>query len=238
MIDLKTRETELAQLVNQAKTLYAEIEAKGESATQEDRDKLNKLITDGQTKREDVDRLRVLNGLVSHAETPAEGPKAQERMGGINLPKSYGTRFVESAEYKAYTGAEKNVKTSVGSILPLLQRKALYAGTEATGGALVSADRQVEVIDVARQRPMSVLDLVGKSSTNSNLVEYVAIVTRTNAAAPIAEYTGGNFGLKPESDLVFDLRNTAVKTIPTWVAASRQLLSDAPRLRREISTLR
>lgn len=221
-------------MVNQAHTLYAELEQKGDKATAEDRQKLDKLIEDGQAKRADLDKLKALDGMITYVEEPVEEPKARERQGVPEGRKSYGQRFIESAEYKAYTPAEKNVIVKVGSVMSLLQRKALYAGTEGTGGALISAQREVEVVDIARQRPLSVVDLVGKSTTNSNLVEYVAIVERDNAAAPIAEYTGGNYGLKPESNLVFDLQSTPVRTIPTWVATSKQLLSDAPRLRSEI----
>ena len=48
---IKLRRTELATLSNQAKSLYAAIEAAGEKATQEDRNKFAELVDSGKTKR-------------------------------------------------------------------------------------------------------------------------------------------------------------------------------------------
>lgn len=232
-VETKNLETELATLVNQSKTLYAEIEAKGDKATQEDRDKLSALIADGQVRRKRLDELKTLNELDARDEPAGEGQKAVERP-DMRTRKSWGQQITsseqfKSTEFKSSDGREF-VPMRVGGFLPALG-KAIIGGTDASGGYAIVNDRQPDILDIARQRPRSVVDLVNQSTTNSDLVEYVLMDTRTNNAAVVSEYTGGNFGLKPESDLTLDMKTAAVNTIATWVAASRQVLNDAPRLR-------
>jgi HK97 family phage major capsid protein len=77
------------------------------------------------------------------------------------------------------------------------------------------------------------MDLITVAQTGSNAVEYARQVSRTNNAAVVAEYDtdGGDFNLKPKSTLAFELLTASVKTIPTYVVASRNILADAPQLR-------
>lgn len=227
MSGTKTKRTELQQLVVQAKGLYADISARlerGEDVAEEERTKLNALIEDGTTKRAELERLEELERLDQFMNQP-EGER-KSRAGAPERPgrrKTWGQIVAESKEYKHArdTRAERMDRVNV---------KALYSGTDASGGVFVVTQRDTEVVDLP-QRPRSVIDLVYSAQTESDAVEYVEMTTRTNAAAPVAEYTGGNFGLKPESNLVFALRTAPVKTIATWIPASRQVLSDAPLLR-------
>lgn len=245
-IDLKTPRTELATLVNQSKALHADIEAKGDAAPQEDRDKLTKLIEDGKVKRLRLDSLEELADQESKSEKDDEGT-ARKTKEAFEIPeerKSLGTRVIESKEYKdaPTSGGQKRdlPPVKMGGMMKMLTReyKALYATVDAAGGYLLQPDRQPEILDIIRQQPLSVLDLVNQSTTNSDLVEYIVQDARTNNAAVVSERTasGGGagddvFGLKPESNLTLDLETAAVKTIAHWVAISRQLLNDAPRLR-------
>lgn len=225
-MSVKTKRTELQQLVVQAKTLHADISARlerGEEVAEEERAKLNALIEDGTTKRAELEKLEELERLDQFTNQP-EGerksqPGSQERPG---RKKTWGQIVAESKEYKhaRETRAERMDRVNV---------KALYAGTDASGGVFVVTQRE-EMVDLP-QRPRSVIDLVYTAQTESDAVEYVEMTTRTNAAAPVAEYASGAFGLKPESNLVFALRTAPVKTIATWIPASRQVLSDAPQLR-------
>lgn len=246
MIDLKEKETALSTLVNQAKVLHAENTQKAAEGKLEtaDAEKLSRLIEDGKVKRQELEELKELNLLDGHVTTPSVGARAHESM--ITIPesaKTWGQRVIESKEYKEAptSGGEKRdlPPVPVGGFKDFIgyagrQTKAIYSGTDATGGFLTVADRSPEILDIVRQRPRSVVDLVNQSTTNSDLVEYVLMDARTNAAAIVSEYTGGNFGLKPESDMTFDVKTAAVKTIATWIAVSRQILNDAPRLRQLI----
>ena len=98
----------------------------------------------------------------------------------------------------------------------------------------------------ARQRPLTVMDLINVGQTSVDAVEYVLMATRTNNAAVVPEWdadkTPGDgdysnkFGDKPQGDLTLDLKTATVKTIAEWIPASRQILSDAPNLRSMIDT--
>lgn len=235
-MDLRNKETELVTLVNQTKALHAELEAKGDKATQDERDKVLNMIEDGQKRRAELDSLKALDGLDKYVTAPAEEQKARETMQPAGR-KTWGQQIItseqfKSTEFKSSDGREF-VPMNVGSFLPAIG-KAIIGGTDASGGYAIMNDRQPEILDIVRQRPRSVVDLVNQSTTNSDLVEYVLMDTRTNNAAIVAEYTGGNFGLKPESDMTLDMKTAAVNTIATWIAASRQVLNDAPRLRQMV----
>ena len=55
---IKLRQTDLEVQINQAKSLYAAIEAAGDKATQEDRNKLTELVNSGNVKRKALDQLK------------------------------------------------------------------------------------------------------------------------------------------------------------------------------------
>ena len=249
MIDLKTKETELVTLVNQAKTLHAEIEQKGDKATAEDAQRLNALIEDGKAKRQALDSLKALAGLDDYTGTPVQEQKGKETLPTPDARKSWGQRVLESPEYKdaPTSGGQKRElpPVNIGNFKDFLARskqlKAIYGSVDAAGGYATVADRQPEILDIARMRPKSVIDLVNQSTTNSDLVEYMVIASRTNNAAVVPERTasgGGTgddvFGLKPESNMTLDMKTAAVKTVAAWIGASRQILNDAPRLRQAI----
>lgn len=227
-IDLKTKETELATMINQSKALHAELEQQGDKAVQDDRDKLFRLIEDGKAKRLELERLRDLVDLDEFTTGAEKLQKAIEvAQAGGHSRMGWASTVLASEQFKR---AKHDLERVDVGALPR-STKAVYAGTDASGGVAVEPQYLPEVIDIARQRPRSVLDLVNMSQTTSDAVEYVSLTSRTNNAAQVLEYTAGNFGLKPESDLVFALLTATVKTIATYILASRQILSDAPRLR-------
>lgn len=229
---VKQLKTELATLTNQTKTLYAELEAKGDKVTADERTKLENMIDDGMKKREELTRLEGLLSNDEYLNQPESEPVAGGRKGGgTERPKSWGEIVVASDQFK------NNNKRSMQPV----NVKALYDSVDGAGGYLVRPQREPEIIDIARQRDRTVLDLVNVSQTTQSAVEYMLMITRTNNAAVVSERTATNgtagddvFGLKPESNIVFDLKTAPVKTIATWVAASRQILADAPNLRNTI----
>lgn len=307
-VDYKTQETEVATLVNQAKTLYAEIASKGADAPQEDRDKLTKLVEDGQRKRAELDTLKGLSALDDVTNAHPGERKVNDALDVVNgrsgghARKSWGDMVIESEQLKVAKMTRELPRVDVGEI------KVLVAGTTTFGGVAIDNQFLPDILDIARQRPRSVIDLVGKSRTGVDAVEYIIMDTRnggvvsvtitaqgsgytssstvTFGAAPaggvtatgvpivvagaitgvtitnpgsgyvtppsvtfavagtgaagtavlggaavVGEYSAGQFGLKPESGMTFALQTANVKTIATWIAASRQILDDAPRLR-------
>lgn len=229
-IDLVSKRTQVQKMVNDAKAMYAEIEAEGEKATVEKKTQLNKLIEDGQTKRAELDNLEKLAKLDTDLNQPATEPQAKEDpRPGRSQHKSVGQHIIESKEFKAATESD-----GMGRVV-VPETKALYNFTQTVAtGILADNVYQPEIINLAQYRPPSVVDMVNVSPTTSAAVEYILMTSRTNNAAIVAEYASSAYGLKPESNLAFDLKVALVKTIATWIAVSRQILSDAPRLRNTI----
>lgn len=241
---IKVLRTDVQTLTNQAKQLHSDLEvrvkkvdaatgderAKLEQSISDDRVKLDNILTDGKTKRQELDRLIEMDSLDEAVNRP-DPSKHKQRGRAVPIQKSWGRIVVESDEFKT---ADKG-STSTSPRMDRVNVKAITGSDDGSGGALVQPQRLQEVIDIP-QRPRSVLDVINNSTTNSDAVEYAAMATRTNNAAPVAEFSGGQFGLKPESNLAWTLLTANVKTIATWVPASRRILADAPRLRDTIDT--
>lgn len=246
---IKNKATELETLRNNVKTLRATIDHAGNNASGEDRTKLNAMVDAGIVLQEEYDRLKLEEKMLGGGqEEQAKGiQRAIEQAVTRPARKTWGQTVRESAEYKSVEASNGQVRdlprVTIGNFKDYVGsgRKAIYAGVDAQGGYAVVNDRQAEILDIARQQPRSVIDLVNKSTTNSDLVEYMLMSARTNNAAVVSERTATNgtegddvFGLKPESSMTLDLKTAAVKTIAAWIGASRQVLNDAPRLRQLI----
>ncbi len=229
---VKTKRTEVQTLVNQAKTLYADLEAQGDKATADDRQKLNNLIDAGATKRAELVKLEDLLAADEHVNGDPPASQAKERQQPEAKARGWGETVVHSEQFKA--AAQRPTDGKLDRVKVPGGVKAVYGSLGTAGGVLVENDFRPEIIDIARQRPFSILDLVNVSPTNSDTVEYIEMDTRTNNAAVVPEFTAGNFGLKPESNVTFNSRTAAIKWIATWVAVSKQILSDAPRIRATI----
>lgn len=80
-------------------------------------------------------------------------------------------------------------------------------------------------------RTLKIRDLLPAGTTQSNAIEYPRELAFTNNAAETNEGVA-----KPESDLTFELVTANVKTIPTFLKASKQILDDAPMLQSYIDT--
>ena len=107
---------------------------------------------------------------------------------------------------------------------------ALLTTNTGSAGSLIDPHRVPGAIEMAR-RKIRIRDVLAPGRTESNLIEYVQQKTRTNAAAPVAEGA-----LKPESAIAFEQKDAPVRTIATWIPATRQILSDAPQLMSLIDT--
>ena len=232
---IKALRTELQTLNHKVTDLYDEINEKAQAHEEDpdnappvdaaEREKLNNMIDAGDEKRKELEQLLSMQENHKLVNTPAHDPRGKEGE-PVQAPKTWGQQVVASDQFKVAhdTRSERMERVKVaGSI------KALYGSDDARGGAFVveMRDQMVEL----PQRPQSILQLITVSQTDSDAVEYVEQTARDNQAATVAEWSGADFGLKPESDLTFALRTAAVRTIATWVPASRNILADAPQLR-------
>ena len=232
-IDLKSKRTEVQTLVNQAKTLYADLEAQGDKAKAEDRVRLNNLIEAGTKARAELDNLEKLAKLDGEFNAPAAEAKALETPLRPTGFKTWGQIVTESNQFKGNNGRQMSDVIVPGGVKAVVN---LFNTTQSISEPVMyDSDRQLGVVDVARQQPFSVIDLLNVVRTNAGAVEYAAMTARQNMSAVVPESSSGSGGLKPQSDLTFALYTATVKTIATWVAASRQILSDAPQLQDTIN---
>jgi len=156
---------------------------------------------------------------------------AQRQFGGAAEAKSLGQQFVES---NAYKNARSNGTDSVRV------NKAL-SNLAASAGALVQPQRRADVV-VPAQRTAFIRDLLTSIPTSSNAVEVMRENVFTNNSAPQQPSSAstaigaGEFQSKAESNLTYELVTVPVRTMAHWIAASRQVLSDAPMLQRLVDT--
>lgn len=134
-------------------------------------------------------------------------------------PKTLGELLIKSASYKAFAEGS--------SAKARIEFKNTILGQDGAGNSsniLVPQQRLPGIIP-GSFRDLRIRDAVPSGSTNSNAIEYTKELTFTNAAAETAEGVR-----KPETDLVFELVQTPVRTIAHWIKLSKQVLDDAAQL--------
>lgn len=139
------------------------------------------------------------------------------------IAKSLGMAFVES---ELFSEMKSNGR---GSSTPFLLEKKDITSLTASAGSLIRPDRDSRVFQDPN-RPMRIRDLIPTVPTASNAVEFMRELSFTNNANPQGTTTGlggGEFVAKGKSEITYELVTKAVRTIAHWMAASRQVLSDA-----------
>jgi hypothetical protein len=98
--------------------------------------------------------------------------------------------------------------------------------TETGGSPVVPVYRLPDPLTLA-QRPLTLRSQLGREDMPSgDTIEYVAQVGFDNAAAAVAQATAANNGAKPQSSVKFEERTAKATWIATWMAMSRQAVSD------------
>ena len=185
---------------------------------------------DAQAKGEMAEAKKFLSSL-SGGDAEKKAAKVTTEWGAPANPagKTLGEMFIESDAFGDFIG-----RYSKGGVIPnqvkgvqslpfMTDIKTLVTGTSSTsGGAFVRNDLYGPVTDLIGQRELTVADLVTKSSTSSDSVDYVRVTAKTNNAATVAEATTSAAGAisgatpgpytvatpsgtKPESALTFEL---------------------------------
>jgi HK97 family phage major capsid protein len=163
--------------------------------------------------------------------------------------KSIGEMFLESPEFKSLAngrnGANMVAPWQAAVSLTGYNVKDVYSalptGTPGSFGTI-----QRDPIVTPPTRTKRVRDLFPTRTTTAAVIEYFRQVGFTsiaapgvsassystnNAAAAVAERSGGAFGLKPQSSFQFVGEQAAVRTLAHWEAAHRNVLADEPQLR-------
>jgi len=163
--------------------------------------------------------------------------------------KSIGEMFVDSPEFKALAngrnGANMVAPWQAAVSLTTYNVKDVYSALPSgTPGSFGTIQRDPIVTPPTRTK--RVRDLFPTRTTTAAVIEYFRQVGFTsiaapgvsassystnNAAAAVAERSGGAFGLKPQSSFQFVGEQAAVRTLAHWEAAHRNVLADEPQLR-------
>lgn len=155
---------------------------------------------------------RELNSRVSHLEQRAVRGGCEEYDG--EEAHTVGNKLA------ALEGLRELAAGSRGKVS--LNVKAITTAPD-SGGAFVEGDRVIPA-PLLRRRP-SIRDVLARGTTGANAVEYPRRTTRTNGASPQVEGE-----LKGESGLAYALVVAPVRTIATWLPASKQVLDDSAML--------
>jgi HK97 family phage major capsid protein len=130
----------------------------------------------------------------------------------------------------------ESVKSIYGDIFSALKTLYTTAGDITSSRPLLGQpDRRPEVVQLG-WAPLNLRSLVTNLTTNSDAVEVVRELSRTNNADIVAEATDVDDGTgeKPQSDIAWELTTINVVNVAHWVATSTRVLSDARRLQSEI----
>jgi HK97 family phage major capsid protein len=254
---LKEVDTEIGRALEAADSISTRYS--GKDMPNEDRDELKRLLTqvsEHETARAGLVEVEDLRDQLVGARDRHSAPvKARRPIYGEDDDASParrfspGKQFVEDRGYRelkhngsfnsALSRVEFAVQMADGTSLlnwATSQKALLRGGSTSSGGSFVLEDHQPGYIDIL-QREINVLDLVPRSPTTSDTIEYVKEDTFTNSSAFTAEATGftattlGGTGVKPESALAYSTSTSPVKTEAAWIPVTNRMLADAPAIR-------
>jgi HK97 family phage major capsid protein len=145
--------------------------------------------------------------------------------GGIEPAKlkSLGERYIESEEWKTFAKGG----TALGRRSQPFQFKTTYApvGSQPLSGGGGAFPEFLPTPVIPPFMPLTVRDLLGKGTTETNLIEWVKELVFTNQAAPVSEGA-----TKPQSNITYERLMVPVSTIAHWIQASKQILADFKQL--------
>lgn len=139
--------------------------------------------------------------------------------GGGEVKKSMGEQFIESDAYaeiksRGYRGESSSVEIKD------------ITGGAASAGALLTPYLR-EAILREPDRNLFVRQLLNNVPVNTDAVQIFRELAFDNQAG----FQAGQLTEKPKSDITFESDTVTIETIAHYIIASRQILSDAPRLR-------
>lgn len=247
----------LEAVLKEARAIAAKAEEEARDFTPEERELVKAKLEEARTLKADAsllgsledfgDDVKAIDGAGSVIDDEKAGRIAASRR------KSLGEAFVEHEAYNEWLKrvapnglipeSAKGI-TSPAFEVPGLKgfgyrpsgmgAKDLVTGASATSaGALIAPDFLGLQDEGTYARPLTLLDVLTRGTTDGDTVEYARVTGVTNSAAPVAEATatGGSSGTKPESAMTLEKVTAAVKTIAHWIPATKRALSDAGQLR-------
>jgi HK97 family phage major capsid protein len=139
--------------------------------------------------------------------------------------KSVGERFLESDSYK--NAVAQGLKSTSSFEVKSFYKKDIDSAP-ANGGLLSSTYVYPQIV-ADPNKQLKLRDMLNVQTTNSASIEYLEESGFVNAAATIAEKV-----IAPQSDITFEQKTAAVRTIAHFIPATQNILDDAPMLRNYI----
>lgn len=199
-----------------------------------------------------IESLEGMKSVSEWADTPqGASVAAAAAASGANLArygaKSLGQLFLDSTEFKSLQGGKNGANmpspfmVNIGNVAGWGQ-KDVYSALPTTDVTRIAIDNfgavERDPMVIPPMRTRRVRDLFPSRTTTAAVIEYFRQIgfttpgtTANNAAGPVAERSGGAFGIKPQSSMVFEGHQAPVRTLAHWEAAHRNVLADEPQLR-------
>jgi HK97 family phage major capsid protein len=246
-------------LQEQIKALLKQARDIAEKAEKEDRDfnadervNVAKLLEDAKELKEKAKQQEGDASLKQFINELSGEFADQQKDKGAHAPAqpgkglTFGEQFIESEQWQAWLkqvapGGRVPDRAKISSPPVEFKHllKDLVTGADVTSaGAFVQTD-YTGIYEPIGRYPLTVMDLIAKRQTGSDLVEFVRQTVQVQEAAAVPEsnvtdytgYPGEVSGKKPEGKLGFEKVQEAVKTIAVWVPATKRALSDAAQIR-------
>lgn len=251
------KQDQMQKALLDARAICEAAEEEKRDFTAEERGKVAALLADAKRLKDELKASEgdaVLKAALAEFESGAKvatvevGSGAMKYFDGRPNP-TIGEQFVSSPEFKmwfATIAPDGRVPDKAALLSPAIRFKSLIRGrkdlltgdSDTSAGAFVQTD-YTGMYEPLGRYPTTVLDLVARRTTGSDLVEFVRQTTKIQQAAPVAEAnvttyagsTGEVSGEKPEASMAFEKVQEPVKTIAVWIPATRRALSDASQIR-------
>ncbi|MBW0270774.1 major capsid protein [Nocardia sp. MH4] len=208
------------------------------------------LLEQVKVAKRDLEVIEEAKGLAAEIGEPAvEDLDAQGNRPIRERVKSLGLQVIESPSFKAamapFKGGHVPDRTHFQTD-PVSVKGLFVGGSDTSAGAFVVPE-QTGIVETLGRKELKIRDLVSVRRTGSDVVEYVAQTSHTNAAAVVPEATSSaaptapatvpgalvlnpNGGYKPEGSWAYERRTSNVKTIAEWVPATKRALADVAAL--------
>ena len=234
----------IRKLLQDAKAITELAISENRNLTEEEKVRLNNMLEDVKTLKQDAAVAEQLAVLDQEAEE-GERQKQKRVFSGMISDRLIGDeRFKGWLKSIAPDGripdSTKGLHSPVVAIGKSgLFKKDLITGTDPTSAGAFVVPEQTGIYEPLGRYPTVLRDLIAVRTTTSDTVEYVRQTTQVAQAAPTAEanvttvtgYTGEVSGEKPEGSMAFERVQEPVKTIAVWIPATKRAVSDAAQLR-------
>lgn len=249
-MELKTALAEKVAFINEGIDKGVTIEGKTAHISEDSADAIRQAYADASEIKALLDAESFAGEMKAWMDTPAGDASAAVRANAQDFRvrpdiKSLGQSFIESAEFKSLreSGGATMPQAFSAEVFDVTQygeRKDIYSAVGAHNVSRgIGTQVQFDPMVPRGQRTTRVRDLFPKATTSSNLIDFFRVTgfaegSGAGNAATVADYSGGNFGLKPKSTLQFNSDQAPVRTIAHWEAAHRNAIADEPALQATI----